>query len=127
MSHWTRANTVIKDLRLLKKAAVRLGVEVIEGENLKLESVYEKAQDAVMLFKYNGGVAGVIKNDKEGYSMSMDNFYNPICEKVGADCSLLGREYSKMLVEHQALMMGGVITQSTVMDNGSVEMIINVY
>lgn len=127
MSHWVACKTVIKDLILLKKAAKNLGVEVIEGKGLKLESVYQKAQDAVMLFKYNGGVAGVIKNEKGGYELSMDSFYNPICEKVGENCSMLGREYSKMLVEQQALMMGGVITQSQVLDNGSIEMVISVY
>jgi hypothetical protein len=126
MSHWTVCKTQIKDLKMMKRAAMRLGVEVLEGSDLKLESAFQKAQDVVMLFKYKDGVAGIVKG-KSGYELSIDNFYNPICELVGEDCKLLGREYSKMLVEQQALMMNGVVSQSTILENGSVEMVISIY
>jgi len=110
----------------MKAAATKLGVEVVTGDNLKLESVFQKAQDAVMLFKHKEGVAGLLKVDN-GYELSIDNFCNPICTKLGDNCDLLGREYSKMVVEQQAAMMGGFISQSTVLDNGSIEMTISLY
>jgi len=110
----------------MKAAAERLGVEVVTGEGLKLESVFQKAQDAVMLFKYQNGVAGLIEC-ANGYELSIDNFHNPICKKLGDNCDLLGREYSKMLIEQQAVMLGGIVSKSEVLSNGNVEMVISIY
>ena len=123
MSHWTRCQTVIKDLSLLEKAAKKLGVKVTRGKDLKLESIYQESQDAVMLMKHKDGQAGIVKT-KSGYEMVVDNFYNPVTDLLGNDCTLLGREYSKLLVEQQAMMMGGMVTHSTITENGSVEMTI---
>ena len=54
------------------------------------------------------------------------NFYNPITEKLGQDCSLLGREYSKKMVEREAFGMGGIITKSQYLEDGTVEMTVSV-
>ena len=122
MSHWTKCKTEITDLEVLKKAAKVLGVEVL-GRNKQYNSHYDSTfYDAHVVLSYENGTAAIIKKKNGTYEMMVDNYHNPITQKLGNDCTLLGREYSKLLVEQQAMMMGGMVTQSRLMDNGTIQM-----
>lgn len=109
-------------MTILRRAAENLGVTV-KGRNKEYHSNYDATKyDAKMVFNYQQGTAAVINNDKGGYELMIDNFCNPITEKLGKDCSILGREYSKLMVEKQAIGMGGIVTASTLNSNGEVLM-----
>lgn len=126
MSHWTSVKTKIKDFSALEVAAKELGVKVTKGNNLKLTSLYQPTQDAEMLFEYKGGLAGVIKDENGDFTLTIDNFGNPLVDKVGRDCAILGRGYSVKVVERQTMMMGGFILGNEMLEDGSLEMTIQV-
>ena len=109
----------------MKQAALALGVEVLK-EDQNFHSNYDSTRyTAKQVFSYGGGKAAIIQQKDGSYEMTIDNFCNPIVDKLGKDCCLLGREYSKKLVEKQAMLMGGVITASSVNSLGEVQMVIS--
>ena len=124
MSHLTKCKTKITNLEILKQAAKNLGVEVT-GRNSEYSSIYEsEIYDATMVFSYKNGTAAVTKNKKDFYELIIDNYCNPIREKIGEDCSLLGREYTKLTVMQQAIFMGGVVTSTVTKENGEINILI---
>lgn len=125
MSHLTKARVEIKDLAALSRAAERLGVKVTQGKRTYKEQ-YTGNVDSVMAFEYQGGRAYVTQEQDGEHKLTIDNYGNPITQKIGKDCALLGREYAITIVEEQALAMGGVILSQDTQNDGSVHIEISV-
>ena len=125
MSHLTKAKIEIKDLGALRRAAERLGGKVTE-EKKSYEERYTGNVESVMAFEYQGGRAYVTQELDGEYKLTIDNYGNPITQKIGRDCALLGREYATTIVEDQALAMGGVILSQDVQKDGSVHIELSV-
>lgn len=124
MSHYTTGRGVIKDLVLLRKVASEKGIEVVESDTLT--SAYAGTQKVEFVLKHKGGMAGVMKIE-DGYTILLDNWNNPIVEKIGADGNLLCRDYMVEKAKQEAAMLGGVIAAQAVDQMGNVELTIQVY
>lgn len=128
MSHWSTGKTTVKNLDLLEKVAKNLGVNVTraqEGRKLQLRSSYAGVQEADMLLEYNGGVAGVVEVDG-GYAVTLDNWGNPIVEKIGHSGATLSRDYQTEVTKQQALLLGGMVASCEVAKDGYVDVEIHV-
>jgi hypothetical protein len=106
-------------------AAKRLGVSVESGCKGYTSPYTSRAVDAEVIFSYDGGDAVAVRTNK-GYELMIDNWHNPITSKLGRDCTTLGREYTRTLVEQQAAGMGGLVTHNQIMQDGSVQMQISI-
>lgn len=129
MSHWTRSKVQIKDLGKLRSAAEKLGVNVQEaeqGKTIKFRSSYAGEVDAKMILSQGGGQCAIVETGDGTYQTIIDNWNNPIVNKVGSNCDALCRDYASEVVRHQALMMGGTVTGQEVNAQGEVQMRIQV-
>ena len=128
MSHWSQGQTRITDLSLLKRIAEEKGVEVREGEDLKLNSYYAGSVAAVMLLLKDGGSAGVVpvEKGKEEYAIQLDNWANPITRTIGNNGDILCRDYMVEKAKAEAIMMGGMLVSQEVCADGYVELVINI-
>lgn len=127
MSHWTKAKVTIKDLDKLVAAAESLGVQVDRSK--KVHQGRHTGRTAVEMVigsgeRSGGTAAAVIDNHDGTYSVQIDNYQNPLTQKLGRDCSKLCQEYTKLIVEDQIAMMGGIISD-TETKNGEIHLTVS--
>lgn len=131
MSHWTRSKVKIKDLQKLRSAAERMGLNVQsaeEGKTLNFKSSYAGSVNAAMIITDGSGrgQCAVVADANGEYTTIIDNWGNPIVDKVGRDCSTLCRDYAAEVVRQQALMMGGTVSMDRVLSDQSMEIHIQI-
>lgn len=125
MSHWTRSKVQIKDLGKLKRAAENMGLEVEEAENdgtISFQSSYAGTVKAKMIIRDGSGQCAVVESADGTYQTIIDNWNNPIVNKVGRDCDTLCRDYAAEVVRGQAMLMGGAIVGQNVTANGELQL-----
>ena len=125
MSHWTRSKIQIKDLGKLRNAAEKLGLDVQEakeGETIEFRSGYAGNVKAKMILSDGSGKCAVVESADGTYQTLIDNWHNPIVNKVGRDCETLCRDYAGEVVRSQAMLMGGSIVGQTVTPNGELQL-----
>jgi len=125
MSHYTVGKGVIKDVSLLKEVAKKKGIEVVDRKSINSDFAGERNCEFVL--SYHHGEAGVIKNPDGSYSILLDNWHNPIVDKIGEDGDILCRDYMVEKAKREAAMLGGVVAAEAVDTNGNVELTIQIY
>jgi len=123
MSHLTKSKVDIRDLNILLSAAKKLGLKVQKGDNLTYRSHYVTSSgcSAILTTQDGRGQAGVKKvAGQDTYEMVLDNYNNPLIKVAGRDCALLGREYTAEMVRQQSMLMGGVISNEEILQDGSI-------
>lgn len=125
MSHWTKARVSIKNLEAVKKVAEDLGLSVKqkeEGKTLRFTSSYAGTVNAEMILSDSRGGKCAVVQQGDGFSTIIDNWSNSIVGVVGRDCNTLNRKYTERVVRDQVMVMGGVVSQTNQMTDGSVEL-----
>lgn len=118
MSHWELCKVKIKDLSELKKVALSMGLEVVEGEH-DYKTKYIERVGVVMSFHTDGGSCGIVKKG-DCYQIIFDPYRNSIVDIIGEDASALIQRYSEAVVLKQAAAAGGVVTKREETDEGTI-------
>lgn len=129
MSHWSKGKVKIKDLLTLDMVAKKKGLTIHKaqkGDTIRMHSTYAGEVDCERIYSHNHGEVGVYRQADGSYTTIMDNYHNPIVQKIGPSASYLMREYSTEIVHAQAMSMGGVIASQEILKDGSVEVEIQI-
>jgi len=118
----------IKDRDKLFEAAKRLGLTVDHKKQKFAANSYTGAKnvDAVLVGK--GGTIGMVEKATDEYDLVYDdyNWSNSAYEQLGSKCSKLTREYSKVIVEDQVSLMGGLVTNTETKNNGEIHLSVSI-
>ena len=120
MSHLSKGSCKIKDLFTMKEVAMEMGLQVEEKKTMRGEYIGNIKCEFV-ISDGRGGVLAIVESAQEGeYEIQMDNYYNSICEVVGSNGDLLSREYMTEVHKKEAQLLGGVIANQEVDNQGFV-------
>lgn len=115
MSHFTKAESQIKDIRILKKVCDKMGFPVeenatargYEGKNLK--------GDYVIRLKGPYDIA-LIKENNDTYSLHTDWFRGHVAKQVGNNFGTLKQNYSIEIVRQEAENRGMQLEEERLSD-----------
>ena len=124
MSHWTKGKVSINRPDLFKGTCEKRGLQVTTGKGLVLHSNYAGDVNVDMLITdpITGDTAGLVRDKDGSLIVQMDNWGNSLAYNYGDNLADIVQDYAAEVVKLQAVDMGAVVVEEATLDNGDIEL-----
>jgi hypothetical protein len=118
LSHFTKTESQIRDIRVLKKACDNMGLEIVANANSRGYQGKSMKGDYVIKLKGPYDIA-LIQESNGNYSLHTDWYQGHVEKQVGRDFGLLKQMYSAEIIRNEAESRGMMLEEER-LANGTV-------